>query len=200
MNIDAFLILTKLFEDDIQFLKEKDPFRFLIMVILSAQTTDIRVNEVSKVLFEKYPTCLDLSNADVKDVEDIVRSLGFYKAKSKNIIQASKYIVSNGSIPETIEELIKIPGVGRKTANCYLGTILNKGAIIVDTHFKRVATRLSYTEKENEKDIELDIKNKLDEKYWYRFSMVLNAFGRVCCKSQNPNCKECLVSSYCNKI
>ena len=199
MNIDAFLVLDKLFDEDIQFLTESDPFRFLLMVVLSAQTTDERVNMVSKVLFEKYPTVKDLAAADIKDVEKIIYSLGFYKAKSHNIIEASKFIYNNG-IPTTIDELIKIPGVGRKTANCYIGSVLHQGAIIVDTHFKRVATRLSYTNKTNEKDIELDIKKKLDEKYWYRFSMVLNAFGRVCCYKQNPNCTSCPVRSYCSNI
>ncbi len=184
---------------EIIFLKQTDPFELLICVILSAQTTDENVNKVAPFLFEKYPNALSLSKANQKDVEKIIHSTGFYKAKAKNIIECSKSLVENFDckIPSTIEELITLKGVGRKTANVIVGHIYNKGAIIVDTHFKRMCLRLGLTKTEDPKKIELEIKKILEEKKQYRFSMTLNWFGRTYCKARKPLCNNCILVDYC---
>lgn len=195
MNQEAFFILSDFYPEKIKFLEENDPFRFLISVILSAQTTDKKVNEVGKVLFSKYPAAKDLAAADRKDVERIIHPLGFYKVKASNIIRTSALIKE--SIPEEIDDLIKLPGVGRKTASCYIGDVLNRPSVIVDTHFKRVAKRLGYTASDNPDIVEKDIKAEFSEKYWYRISMVLNMHGRLYCYSRKPNCKNCPVCGIC---
>lgn len=200
MDYTAFHILSDRYPEKITFLDSPDPFCFLIMVMLSAQTTDKRVMETTPALFARYPDALSLSLADQKDVEEIIRPLGFFRSKASNIIAASKRIEELGHIPETIDGLVKLPGVGRKTANCYIGHVLGKGAVIVDTHFGRVAYRLGYTESKDPAVVEADIKNTLDENEWYRCSMVLNAFGRDVCHSQKPDCGNCPVRDYCKRV
>ena len=199
LDYSAFYILSSLYPEEITFLDSPDPFQFLIMVMLSAQTTDKRVMEVSPHLFAKYPDAHSLANADVSTVEEIIKPLGFYKVKAKNIIATSKEIVRLGCIPSTMDQLIKLPGVGRKTSSCYIGHVLGQGAIIVDTHFKRVAYRLGYTDSKDPDKIEEEIKRTLPEKDWYRASMVLNAFGRDICHAKNSECARCPVASYCKR-
>lgn len=200
MDQTAFHILDSLYPASIVFLDEKDPFRFLIMVILSAQTTDRRVMEVSPLLFSRYADADALSAAPATAVEDIIRPLGFYHMKAKNIIATSAEIVKRGGIPSTIEELVTLPGVGRKTANCYVGQFLKRGAVIVDTHFLRVANRLGYSSSKDPAVVEEDIRADFEESEWYRLSMVLNAFGRDICHSRSPECDKCPVRSYCTRM
>ena len=195
MDLKAFYRLSEYYPKEISFLIKEDPFRFLICVILSAQTTDKKVNEVSPILFGKYPDADSLSKADQKTVEEIIRPLGFYSMKAKNII-ATASLIKDG-IPETMEELIKLPGVGRKTASCYLGDILGHPAIIVDTHFFRVARRLGYTDANTAEGVELDLKKKVDPTLWYRMSMVLNKHGREFCYAKKPDCPGCPVKDIC---
>ncbi len=184
---------------EIIFLNQTEPFELLICVILSAQTTDENVNKVAPNLFSRYPTAIELSKANQKDVEEIIHSTGFYKAKARNIIACSKSLVDdfNNNIPDTIEELITLKGVGRKTANVIVGHIYNKGAIIVDTHFKRMCLRLGLTSKTDPSKIELEIKRILEESKQYRFSMTLNWFGRTYCKAKKPLCKNCILFDNC---
>lgn len=200
MDHTAFNIISALYPEEIIFLDSPDPFQFLIMVILSAQTTDKRVMEVSPALFERYPDAASLAAADKDEVEAIIKPLGFYHAKSRSIIACAAAVAERGSIPETIDELVKLPGVGRKTANCYIGHVLGKGAVIVDTHFGRVARRLGYTSSEDPEKVEKDIKQEFEEKDWFRVSMALNAFGRDVCHSRKPECDSCPVRSYCRSI
>lgn len=200
MDYTAFHILSARYPEKITFLDSPDPFCFLIMVMLSAQTTDKRVMETVPALFARFPDASSLANAEQEEVESIIKPLGFYRSKSANIIAASRRIAELGYIPETIDELIKLPGVGRKTANCYIGHVLGKGAVIVDTHFGRVAKRLGYTESEDPAVVEADIKKTLPESEWYRCSMVLNAFGRDICHSRKPECGICPVSAYCRRV
>lgn len=200
MDYTAFHILSDRYPEKITFLDSPDPFCFLIMVMLSAQTTDKRVMETVPALFARYPDASSLARAEQADVEEIIRPLGFFRSKASNIIAASGRIAELGYIPETIDELIQLPGVGRKTANCYVGHVLGKGAVIVDTHFGRVAYRLGYTDSEDPAVVESDIKNTLDENEWYRCSMVLNAFGRDVCHSRKPECDICPVKAYCRRV
>lgn len=200
MDFTAFEILSDRYPEKITFLSSPDPFQFLVMVMLSAQTTDKRVMEVTPALFERYPDAASLAGAERSVVEDIIRPLGFFRSKASSIIAAAARIAELGYIPNTIEELLKLPGVGRKTANCYVGEVLNKGAVIVDTHFKRVAWRLGYTESQDPDVIEQDIRKNLAEDKWYRCSMVLNAFGRDICHSRNPECDKCPVKDYCKRV
>ncbi len=193
----AFEILSDIYPEDINFLEASTPFRFLVCVCLSAQTTDAAVMKAAPSLFESYPDEHALSLADPEAVGAIIRPLGFWRTKAKNIIALAHAIDETGFIPATIEELIKLPGVGRKTANCYINHICNKPAVIVDTHFKRVAKRLGYTEKTDPDRVEADIKSKYPENVWSRMSMVLNLHGRKYCFAKNPDCEHCPVNDHC---
>lgn len=197
VDTKAFEILDSIYPEDISFLSADTPFRFLVSVCLSAQTTDASVMRVTPVLFSRYPGPEELSEALAEDVEAIIKPLGFYRMKARNIISLAKAIAEKGSIPDTIDELVKLPGVGRKTANCYLLHIENKPAVIVDTHFRRVAKRLGYASEDNPDKVELEIKSRFPESIWSRMSMTLNLHGRKYCHSRKPECSICPVREYC---
>lgn len=181
---------------DIQFLEQRDPFRFLISVILSAQTTDRTVNMVVQSLFAAYPDAPSLAAAKQEDVEEIIFPTGFYRNKAKNIIACAKAL-GDKKIPETMEELVKLPGVGRKTASCVLGDMYGKPAIIVDTHFKRVVNRLGLVSTKDPEKIEQEVASLLEPSRQYRFSMTVNLFGRTTCHAKKPSCEECVFSDLC---
>lgn len=193
----AFKKLSGIYPEEINFLEQDDPFRFLVSVVLSAQTTDKKVNEVGKILFAKWPDAESLSKAKREEVEEVVHPLGFYRMKAANIIALAEAIAERGGIPGTIEELVTLPGVGRKTANCYVGHIEGKGAVIVDTHFGRVATRLGYTTAKTPEKIEEEIRAGFPEEDLFRLSMVLNLHGRKYCHAKKPDCAGCPVSDLC---
>lgn len=195
--LEVYTLLDSIYEKEINFIEVKEPFQFLISIILSAQTTDKLVNIVGKELFKKYPTALDLSKANYDEVCEIIRPTGFFKNKAKNIIECSKQLVELGKIPNNIDELIKLPGVGRKTANCVIGEVYNKGAVIVDTHVRRVLNRLHIVNEKDPTKIEFKVRALLDDKYLYRFSMIVNLHGRRYCFSRKPNCKECPLNTIC---
>ncbi|NCD04729.1 MAG: endonuclease III [Spirochaetia bacterium] len=197
--LKIYEILDKNSKDNIVFLDRKDPFQFLISVILSAQTTDKMVNIVTVELFEKYKNAKQLANANYDEVCNIIKPTGFYKVKAKNIINCAKAL-TNKEVPNNIDELIKLPGVGRKTANCVIGDIYHQGAVIVDTHVKRVLNRLNVVNEKDPTKIEMKVRNLLEEKYLYRFSMTVNLHGRECCHSRKPNCDSCVLNSFCPKI
>ncbi len=194
--LKIYQLLDEQSEKEIIFLENRDPFQFLISVILSAQTTDRIVNIVTKDLFLKYPNAKTLAKAKVEDVEQIIKPTGFYKVKAKNIINCSKALIDK-SVSEEIDELIKLPGVGRKTANCVIGDIYNKGAVIVDTHVKRVLNRLKIVNEKDPTKIEMKVKSLLEDKYLYRFSMTVNLHGRRYCHARKPNCKDCYLKELC---
>jgi len=194
--LKIYQLLDQNSEKEIVFLENKEPFQFLISVILSAQTTDRIVNIVTKDLFLKYPNANSLSKAKIEDVESIIKPTGFFKVKAKNIINCSKALV-NKTVPDEIDELIKLPGVGRKTANCIIGDIYNKGAVIVDTHVKRVLNRLKIVDEKNPTKIEMKVRALLEDKYLYRFSMAVNLHGRRYCHARKPNCKDCFLREFC---
>ncbi|HPZ16193.1 MAG TPA: endonuclease III [Sphaerochaeta sp.] len=192
----VYEILDGQLPKEIQFLDERDPFRFLISVILSAQTTDRIVNVVVRDLFAAYPDAESLAAARLEDVEAIIYATGFYRAKAKNIIATARQLAGR-PVPSTMEELIALPGVGRKTASCVLGDIYGKPAIIVDTHFSRVVNRLSLVDTKDPVKVEEGIKEILDPSMQYRFSMTANLWGRTVCHAKRPLCEECAIAALC---
>lgn len=191
--------LDALAPEQIVFLDAREPFRHLISVILSAQTTDRQVNIVAKDLFARYPDAHALAEAPLEDVRSIIRSTGYFNAKSKNIIACSQALVEryDGAVPDTMDELTSLPGVGRKTANCILGSVYGRPAIIVDTHFGRVVRRLGLVSDDDPSKIEKQIAALLPENRQYRFSMTVNWFGRTCCHAKTPECPACVLWDAC---
>ena len=174
-------------------------FQLLVSVILSAQTTDDQVNSVTPELFSAYPDPSKLANAEIEDLERIVHSTGFFRAKAKNIKGASQGLIERygGEVPGTIEELTSLPGVGRKSANVVLGAIFGRPAIIVDTHFRRVSNRLGLTESSNPERIERDLAAIVPPARQYDFSMLVNRHGRFVCMARKPQCGICVLRSIC---
>ncbi|NMB78050.1 MAG: endonuclease III [Methanomicrobiales archaeon] len=176
------------------------PFEVLILTILSAQTTDKAVLKVKPVLFGKYPTPEKLARAKQADVEKIIHSLGYYHAKSKNIIAASQTVLAEfgGSVPQTMAELLTIPGVGRKTANIVLYHALGKNeGIAVDTHVRRLAQRIGFSDTDNVEIIERDLMALFPQKDWGDITDVLIAHGRKTCDAKKPVCDQCVISGEC---
>ena len=167
-------------------------FELIIAVVLSAQTKDERVNEVTKVLFKKYSNPNLLKDADLSDVENIIRPLGMYNAKAKNIISLSKKIDELGYIPNTLESLMELDGVGRKSANVILSEYFKIPRIAVDTHVYRTSQRLGLASG-SVLDVEEELMKKFEEKYWYYMHIHLVLLGRYICKAKKPLCDKCLI-------
>lgn len=183
-------------------LKHRNPYELAIAVIMSAQTTDERVNKTTPALFSKYPTIESLANANQKDVEDIIKSVGLYQTKAKNIIAFSKKVIEDyqGIIPNTIEELVKLPGVGRKTANVIISVAYNLPGLAVDTHVSRVSKRLGLVNEDDNVDvIEKKLKELFDMDDWGRVHHKLIFFGRYLCFAQKPDCNRCPFVNQCTK-
>ncbi len=180
-------------------LKYKTPFQLLISTILSAQCTDKQVNEVTRALFKKYKKPEDYLNAPITELEEDVRSTGFFRNKSKSIKGCVQGLLDlyGGEVPSTMEELLILPGVGRKTANCVLGAAFDVPGVVVDTHVKRLALRLGLSGMQNPDKIEKDIEKLLPEGRWRRFSDILIYHGREICKARNPNHTRCPVFKLC---
>jgi len=176
------------------------PFEVLILTILSAQTTDRAVLQVKKPLFTSYPTPEALAAAKTEDVETLIHSLGYYHAKARHIIAASRAILekSGGNVPETMNELLAIPGVGRKTANIvlYHAHGRNEG-IAVDTHVRRLAQRIGFSDTDNVSIIEKDLMAAFPKSSWGDLTDLLIAHGRTCCIAKKPKCEICPISRYC---
>jgi endonuclease-3 len=180
-------------------LRHRDAFQLLISAILSAQTTDVQVNKVTPVLFERYKSPYELSEAEPYEVEEIIRSIGFYKKKARTIIECAKMIVKEygGEVPNDFEKLIRLPGVGRKTANVVLGNYFGMPSVVVDTHVKRLANRLGISDKTQPDKIERDIQDVLPMEYWSYFTSALIKHGRKYCKALKPKCNECPIKELC---
>lgn len=181
-------------------LEFKNPFELLIATILSAQCTDKRVNQVTRVLFQKYPHVKDLAEANLNDVEMIIRSTGFFKNKAKNIILASQVIQKNhkGEVPSTMLELQKLAGVGRKTANVVLGNAFDiASGIVVDTHVSRLSARLGFSSAKSPEQIEKDLMQLFKKNDWIMLSHYLIFHGRNLCKARSPNCEQCFLQDLC---
>ncbi|OQY09103.1 MAG: endonuclease III [Fusobacteriia bacterium 4572_132] len=181
-------------------LNYNNPFELLIAVILSAQCTDKRVNIVTKELFKVCNSPSDFVKISQDELERLIKSTGFYKNKSKNIKKCAKQIIKSydGKVPDTREKLVKLAGVGRKTANVVLGHIFNKPAIPVDTHVKRLSRLIGLTKANTPEKIEQDLMEITAKKDWFLLSNLLITHGRNICKARRPNCKECCIRKYCN--
>ncbi len=175
------------------------PLELLIAARLSAQCTDKKVNSVTPHLFSKFKSVKDFANAEKSDIEKIIKPCGLYKTKSLSIILACKKIVSdfNGEIPCDMEDLVSLPGIGRKTANLIRGEIFGKPAIIVDTHFSRITKRLGFHNLENPVKIEFEMKKIVPEEKSLIFCHLIVFHGRNICKSRNPLCKRCALFNLC---
>lgn len=173
-------------------------FELLIKVVLSSQTLDKRVNEVGEVLFKKYPTFNHLANANMLDVINIIKPLGMYNSKAKNIIELSKKLVLLDEIPSTFDGLVKLDGVGRKSANVVLAEYFKEPRIAVDTHVHRTSIRLGLA-KGSPLDVENTLMELFDKEYWYYLHVRLVLLGRYVCKSNNPICSKCMIKC-CPKI
>ncbi len=182
----------------LQYDREK-PWQLLFATMLSAQCTDARVNMVTPALFEAYPTLEDMAAADVSEVEKYIFSTGFYHNKAKNMVAAAGVLLSDfdGKLPDTIEELTSLPGVGRKTANVILGNIFHKKSIVVDTHVKRISRLLGLTEEKDPEKVEYDLMKLLPESQWILYNHQVIMHGRKVCISGRPRCMECPLSDLC---
>lgn len=177
----------------------KDAYTLLIATILSAQCTDVRVNKITKTLFDKYDTPKKMVQLEQKQLEEIIRSCGFYTVKAKNILGASDIINKQygGKVPDTMEELVKLPGVGRKTANVVLSNAFSKPAIAVDTHVFRVSNRLGLAHAKNEYDTEMQLRETIQKKDWSDAHHWLIWHGRKICSSRKPKCSICPLNDIC---
>lgn len=181
-------------------LTHADPFQLLIATILSAQCTDKRVNEVTKVLFKTLKTPADFVRAGIPEIENGIRSTGFYHNKAKNIHALCEKLIAeyDGKVPGEMDALLKLPGVGRKTANVVLGNAFGAvEGIVVDTHVGRISRRLGFTESADPDKVERDLVSFVPKKEWVDFSHRLIAFGREICSARSPRCADCPVQSEC---
>lgn len=176
-------------------------FHLLLAVVLSAQTTDVSVNKVTPELFKKYETPKQLAQADEKEVAEIIRTIGMYRTKSKNIINMAKMLVEkyDGIVPESDEELVKLPGVGRKTANVVMAVGFGHQRIAVDTHVFRVSNRIGLVNESDVLKTELALMKTIPENRWTKTHHSLIFHGRRCCTARNPKCDECVIKDLCKK-
>jgi len=193
-------ILRKEYRTSNTALHYSSPLHLLIAVILSAQCTDVRVNMVTPELFASFSTAKDFAAADVRELEKLIHSTGFYHNKAKNIIGCTKAIMEkyNGEVPQTMEELIQLPGVGRKTANVVLGEAFGKmEGVVVDTHVTRLSNRLGLTTEQDAVKIEKELMELLPKKHWRHFSHALIFHGRKICSARKPLCANCSLNQHC---
>lgn len=175
------------------------PLELLIATILSAQCTDERVNQVTPALFKRYRRAVDYANADLTELEAIIRSTGFFKSKARNIVACGRMLTERfgGEVPDTMDELLMLPGVGRKTANVILGSCFDQPAVVVDTHVKRVANRLGLAASEEPEHIERSLQQLIPLAQWTSASQRLLLHGRYVCMARKPACARCVLYSEC---
>ncbi|MEO8513096.1 MAG: endonuclease III [Ignavibacteria bacterium] len=198
-------ILSNEYPDAACHLDYKNPFQLLISTLLAAQCTDERVNAVMTPLFEKYKTPADFLKIKPEELENELRSINFYRNKTKSVINCSKTLVEkfNGEVPHTMEELVELAGVGRKTANVVLGNCFGEPAIMTDTHLIRVSLRLGLSSNDKPEKIEMELKEIIPDNLQVKFSHVIGQHGRTICKARKPLCDECVVCKLCpscNKV
>lgn len=199
-RISSILLkLGKLYPEATTALNYKNPFQLLIATILAAQCTDKRVNKVTEKLFEKYNGPEEFANADRQELEQDIRECGLFRNKSKNIIAASKLLLEkyNGQVPSTFNELIKLPGVGRKTANVILANAFGIPAFAVDTHVYRLAHRLGFSQKKDVLGVEKDLNKKIPKSLWIKAHHWLIHHGRSVCRARKPLCDICSLKENC---
>lgn len=198
--VDILLRLDQEYTTEIRcYLHHENPWQLLIATILSAQCTDDRVNIVTKDLFQKYKTLEDFANAKQSEMEKDIHSTGFYRNKAKNIIACARMLLEEygGEVPREIEELVTLPGVGRKTANVIRGNIYEEPSIVVDTHVKRISKRLGFTKYEDPVKIEMDLMEVLPKENWIRYNIQIIMLGRTVCIARRSKCEECFLCDVC---
>ncbi len=181
------------------YLDHDSAWQLLIATILSAQCTDARVNIVTKDLFVKYPDIKSFAGADQEELEQDIKSTGFYRNKAKNIILCCRRLLTefDGKVPEDIDDLTSLAGVGRKTANVIRGNIYNIPSIVVDTHVKRISKKLGFTEEEDPVKIEYELMKVLPKDHWILYNIHIITLGRSICTARNPKCEECFLKGEC---
>lgn len=200
---EFFDYLDSLFPDAVCELTYNKDYEFLISVMLSAQTTDKKVNMVTNELFKKYDTLEKLSKASLDDIKTIIKPIGTYNRKAVYVIEIAKELLNkyNGIVPNTHKELEELPGVGHKTANVVLGTVYSVPSFAVDTHVSRVSKRLGFVnQKDNVVKVETKMKKLVPKERWVRTHHQMVLFGRYICKSQSPSCNDCLLKKRCNYL
>ncbi len=181
------------------YLNHDNPWQLLIAVMLSAQCTDARVNIVTKDLFVKYDSLEKFAKADLKELEQDIHSTGFYHNKAKNIIACANRLLNvyGGEVPDTIEDLTSLAGVGRKTANVILGNIYGKPSVVVDTHVKRISRKLGFTTTDDPEQAEYQLMKVLPEEKWILYNIHIITLGRSICVARNPKCSQCFLKDLC---
>ncbi|MCH5315943.1 MAG: endonuclease III [Eubacterium sp.] len=199
--LKAIEVLKELYPEAICSLNASNPFELLVAVRLSAQCTDARVNLVTPALFEKYKTLDDYCNADVSDIEELIHSCGFYKSKAISIIDMAKGVRDRfgGVVPDNIDDLITLNGVGRKTANLIVGDVYGKESIVVDTHMIRISNRIGLVAEKDPKKIEFALKKIIPKEEGSDFCHRIVLFGRDICPARKPLCNDCPMAEFCRK-
>jgi endonuclease-3 len=194
--------LAKLYPDAACALKHEGSLQLLIATILSAQCTDVRVNLVTPALFARFSTAKDFAEADSRELESAIQSTGFFRNKAKNIKECCRIIVDRfgSEVPGNLEDLVQLPGVGRKTANVVLGNCFETPGITVDTHVGRLSRRMGLTVLDDPVKVEHDLMRLIPKKEWTIFSHRMILHGRQVCFARNPNCAECALASFCPKV
>lgn len=192
-------VLAQLYPDALCSLTSQDAFQLLVAVRLSAQCTDARVNLVTPALFAKYPTVQDFAKADVKDVETLVHSCGFYRQKASDIVRTAQIILEkhDGEVPDRMEDLTALPGVGRKTANLILGDVYGQPSYVCDTHMIRIANRLGLVNAKDPCKVELALRELLTPETSGDFCHRVVLFGRDVCDARKPKCGQCPMNGFC---
>jgi endonuclease-3 len=193
-------LLSKEYPNPVITLNYETPLQLLVATILSAQSTDEQVNKITPALFKKYKTCSDFAKADPKELQRYINPVGLYKNKAAFIINACTKIVKdyNGKVPSTMEELVTLPGIARKTANVILSNAYNiHEGIIVDTHVKRLSTRLGLTTEKDPIKIEKNLMKIVPKREWLHFANLLLYHGRAVCHARNPACRKCVLAELC---
>ena len=200
-TLEILEILDNLYGTErVCYLNHENAWQLLIATILSAQCTDARVNIVTNDLFKKYTSIEAFANADLSELENDIKPAGFYHNKAKNIINCCKklHYDFNDKVPESIEELTSLDGVGRKTANVIRGNIYGIDSIVVDTHVKRISNKLKLTKESDPVKIEFDLMKALPKEHWILYNIQIITFGRDICKAVNPDCERCPLTKYCS--
>lgn len=177
----------------------RTPFELLVAAILAAQCTDEKVNQITPGLFKRYPTIEAFAGADEAELQGIIRPTGFFRQKARSIMEAAQDIIAKfgGEVPQTMDELLQLRGVGRKTANLILGECFNVPGIVVDTHVKRISNRLGWTTNTDPTKIEYDLMDLIPKEHWVTINHVIVAHGRAICKAPKPLCDRCPVLELC---
>ncbi|HIQ48907.1 MAG TPA: endonuclease III [Aquifex aeolicus] len=191
--------LEKIYPNPRLELEYENAFQLLVMAILAAQESDKVVNEVAKEFFKKYKTPKDIADANLEGFQNDLKRINFYRRKAKLLKECCEKLVKfyNGEVPKTVDELVKLPGVGRKTANMVIGGAYNLPAIIVDRHVHRVTQRISLSKQKNPDKMERELMDIVPKEFWTKFSLLLLTHGKTICKAKNPQCDKCVIRDLC---